>query len=149
MRWFQRTRRQEVREGADVRAVGDIEAANRIREICASAGSSAEVVAGDRTDNAETSSNAETASNAKTAFNAETALETERYRAAKKSALEIALQISDDSLRDVSVWQILDLCVKANDLITARILLRGIQSEQIRAELTADNPALLDQGNAG
>jgi hypothetical protein len=130
MRWFQRTGR-EAREAADVRSLRDIEAAKKIREICASAGSSAEMVAGSRTDNAETAS------------------ETEHYRAAKKSALELALQISDDSVRDVSVWQILDLCVKANDLTTARVLLRGIQSEQIRAELAADNPALLDQGGAG
>jgi hypothetical protein len=136
MRWFQRTGR-EAREGADARSLRDIEAAKRIREICASAGPGAEMVAGGRTDDAETASNAETAS------------ETERYRAAKKSALELALQISDDSVRDVSVWQILDLCVKANDLTTARILLRGIQSEQIRTELAADNPALLDQGGAG
>jgi hypothetical protein len=130
MRWFQRTGR-EAREAADDRSLRDIEAAKRIREICVSAGPSAEMVAGSRTNNAET------------------AAETERYKAAKKSALELALQISDDSVRDVSVWQILDLCVKANDLTTARILLRGIQSEQIRAELAADNPALLDQGGAG
>jgi vacuolar-type H+-ATPase subunit H len=130
MRWFQRTGR-DAREAADARSLRDIEAAKRIREICASAGPSAEMLAGDRTDDAET------------------AAETERYKAAKKSALELALQISDDSVRDVSVWQILDLCVKANDLTTARILLRGIQSEQIRAELAADNPALLDRGGAG
>jgi hypothetical protein len=136
MRWFQKTGR-EAREAADARSRRDIEAAKRIREICASAGADAEMVAGGQTDNAETTSNAEVA------------LETERYRAAKKSALELALQISDDSVRDVSVWQILDLCVKANDLTTARILLRGIQSEQIRTELAADNPALLDQGGAG
>jgi hypothetical protein len=136
MRWFQRTGR-EARDAADARSLRDIEAAKRIREICASAGPSAEMVAGGRPDNAETASNAGTA------------LETEQYRAAKKSALEFALQICDDSVRDVSVWQILDLCVKANDLTTARILLRGIQSEQIRAELAADNPALLDQGGTG
>ncbi len=130
MRWFQRTGR-EARDAADARSLRDIEAAKRIREICASAGPSAEMLAGDRTDDAET------------------AAETERYKAAKKSALELALQISDNSVRDVSVWQILDLCVKANDLTTARILLRGIQSEQIRAELAADNPALLDRGGAG
>ena len=56
----------------------------------------------------------------------------ERYQAAIKRALEIAMQISDDAMRDVSVSQIIRLSVKVDHLKTARILLRAIQSEKIR-----------------
>ena len=51
-------------------------------------------------------------------------------------------------MRDVSVSQIVRLCVKADHLKTARVLVRAIQSEKIRDELTAENPVLLDQDAA-
>ena len=72
----------------------------------------------------------------------------ERYQAAIKRALEIAMQISDDSMRDVSVSQIIRLSVKVDHLKTARILLRAIRSEKIRAELVAEHPKLIDQDAA-
>ena len=70
-------------------------AAHKIREICASAGAIAErlVAAGGR--DAEQ----------------KRAADAERYQAAIKRALEIAMQISDNSMRDVSVSQIIRLCV--------------------------------------
>ena len=76
------------------------------------------------------------------------AADAERYQAAIKRALEIAMQISDDSMRDVSVSQIIRLCVKVDHLKTARVLLRAIQSEKTRAELVADHPELIDQDAA-
>ena len=76
------------------------------------------------------------------------AADAERYQAAIKRALEIAMQISDDSMRDVSVTQIIRLCVKVDHLKTARVLLRAIQSEKTRAELVADHPKLIDQDAA-
>ena len=54
------------------------------------------------------------------------AADAERYQAAIKRALEIAMQISDDSMRDVSVSQIIKLCVQVDHLKTARVLLRTI-----------------------
>ena len=69
----------------------------------------------------------------------------ERYQAAIKRALEIAMQISDNSMRDVSVSQVIRLCVRVGHLKTARVLLRAIQSEKMRTELVADHPVLIDQ----
>jgi hypothetical protein len=112
--------------------LGDIAAAHRIRDICASAGAIAEklVAAGTR------------------AAEKKLAADAERYQAAIKRALEIAMQISDDSMRDVSVSQVIKLCVHVDHLKTARVLLRAIQSERTRAELVADHPKLTDQDAA-
>jgi hypothetical protein len=52
------------------------------------------------------------------------------------------MKISDDSMRDVSVSQIIALCVKVDLLKTARILVRAIKAEHTRDELIADHPAL-------
>jgi hypothetical protein len=48
-------------------------------------------------------------------------------------------------MRDVSVSQIIRLCVKVDHLKTARVLLRAINSEKTRAELIAESPVLIDQ----
>ena len=132
MRWFHSERQPEVWEVADEQPLGDIAAAHKIRDICASAGTIAErlVAAGGR--DAEK----------------KLAADAERYQAAIKRALEIAMQISDDSMRDVSVSQIIKLCVQLDHLKTARVLLRAIQSEKTRAELVADHPKLIDQDAA-
>jgi phosphopantetheine adenylyltransferase len=132
MRWFHRERQPEVWEVADDQPLGDIAAAHKIRDICASADAIAErlVAAG--------GSNAEK----------KLAADAERYQAAIKRALEIAMQISDDSMRDVSVSQIIRLCVKVDHLKTATVLLRAIRSDKTRAELVAEYPALIDQDAA-
>jgi hypothetical protein len=128
MRWFQKERQPEVWE-TDVQPDGDIEAAQKIREICASAGAIADRMATLRGRKAER----------------ERTSETERYQAAIKCALEVARKMSDDAMRDISVSQIIGLCVKVDHLKTARVLLRAIQSEKTRAELIADSPALIGQ----
>ena len=104
--------------------VGDIEAAHRIREICRSAADSAGKTAGaaDGSDKKK--------------------YETERYERAAKVAMEIALKICDDLLRDSSVRQIVNLCVTADDLKTARILFRAIQATSIREDVLNDHPML-------
>jgi hypothetical protein len=132
MRWFDKEKQPEVWEVADDQPLGDIAAAHKIRDICASAGTIAErlVAAGGR--DAEK----------------KLAADAERYQAAIKRALEIAMQISDDSMRDVSVSQIIKLCVQVDHLKTARVLLRAIQAEKTRAELVADHPKLIDQDAA-
>jgi hypothetical protein len=128
MHWFRKTRQPDVWEVAEAKPLGDIEAAQKIREICASAGSIAgKMGGGRRTDKDKTT-------------------ETERYQAAIKRALEIAMKISDDAMRDVSVGQIIGLCVTVNHMKTARILVRAIKSENTRAELIHGNPALADRG---
>ena len=132
MRWFHSERQPEVWEVADDQPLGDIGAAHKIRDICASAGAIAErlVAAGGRDAEQKRASDAE------------------RYQAAIKRALEIAMQISDDSMRDVSVSLIIKLCVQVDHLKTARVLLRAIQSEKTRAELVADHPKLIDHDAA-
>ena len=132
MNWFHSERQPEVWEVADDQPLGDIGAAHRIRDICASAGTLAEklVAAGGR--DAEKKQ----------------AADAERYQAAIKRALEIAMQISDDSMRDVSVSQIIKLCVQLDHLKTARVLLRTIRSEMTRAELVSEHPKLIDQDAA-
>jgi len=132
MRWLHRERQPDVWEVADDQPLGDIGAAHKIRDICASAGTIAErlVAAGGRDAEQQQPPDAE------------------RYQAAIKRALEIAMQISDDSMRDVSVTQIIKLCVQVDHLKTAKVLLRAIQSEKTRAELVADYPKLIDQDAA-
>lgn len=132
MSWFRKDRQPEVWEVADDQPLGDIGAAHKIRDICASAAAIAEAMAAAGGRKAEQ----------------KRAADTERYRAGIKRALEIAMQISDDSMRDISVSQIIRLCVKVDHLKTARVLLRALRSEQTRAELIAESPALIDQDAA-
>ena len=129
MRWFQKDRPPDVWEIAADQSPGDIGAAQKIREICASAAHIAEEMA--------------TLSGRKA--EARKASEAERYQAAVKRALELAKQISDDAMRDVSVSQIIGLSMKAGHLKTARVLLRAIRSEKTQAELMARHPLLVDQ----
>ena len=69
-------------------------------------------------------------------------IEAARYQRAAKAAMEIAMKISDDLLRDSSVRQIVSLCMTANDLGTARILFRAIQAFSIREDLLDEHPML-------
>jgi hypothetical protein len=126
MRWFSKGNRKEVWDEDIQWPIGDIEAAHKIREICRSATDSAEKVSGfaDRPDDRKGK------------------YETERYERAAKAAMEIAIKISDDLLRDSSVRQIVNLCAKANDLRTARILFRAIQAVSIREDVLNDHPVL-------
>jgi len=132
MRWFQKTRQPDAWEVVDGQPLGDIEAAQKIREICTSAGSIAQNT---------TSAGGRRAEKSK-------ATGTERCQAAIKRALEIAMKISDDAMRDVSVGQIIGLCVTVDQMKTARILVRAIKSENMRTELIAGNPALREQATA-
>jgi hypothetical protein len=131
MQWFRKTRQPDVWEVVEPKPLGDIEAAQKIREICASAGSIADKMGGGRRRADKDKSS-----------------ETERYQAAIKRALELAMKISDDAMRDVSVGQIIGLCVTVDHMKTARILVRAIKSENTRVELVNGNPELADRGTA-
>ena len=126
MWWFNREERKEVWDEAIQWPIGDIEAVHRIREICRSALDSAEKVAGF----------------AGPSDNKKHKYETDRYERAAKAAMEIAMKISDDLMRDSAVRQIVDLCMKANDVKTARILFRAIQAASITADVLNDHPTL-------
>jgi hypothetical protein len=126
MRWFGKVEREEIWDEDIQWPIGDIEAAHKIRAICRSAVDSAEQVAGfaDRPEQKKSKHDAE------------------RYERAAKTAMQIAIKISDDLLRDSSVRQIVNLCVRANDLRTARILFRAVQAVSIREDVLTDHPVL-------
>jgi hypothetical protein len=126
MRWFTKQRPLEVWEQPIASPIGDIEAAHRIRDICRAAADSAiktSRLGGDVEARKRSS-------------------EAQRYEHASRVAMEIAMKIGDDLLRDSSVRQIVDLCLKANDQRTARILFRAIQASLIRDEVLRDHPQL-------
>ena len=126
MWWFNKDKRKDIWDEEIQWPIGDIEAAHKIRGICRSAADSAEKIAGlaDRPDNNKNK------------------YEADRYERAAKTAMEIAIKMSDDLLRDSSVRQIVSLCMKANDLKTARILFRAIQSPSVREDVLNDHPML-------
>ena len=130
MRWFNRGRPSEIWDEAIQWPIGDIEAAHRIRDICRAADDSAARVA----DFAGGSESHRHSKKNKHEF--------ERYERAAKVAMEIAIKVSDDLLRDSAVRQIVNLCIKANDLRTARILFRAIQAVSMREEVLNEHPIL-------
>jgi hypothetical protein len=126
LRWFKRDRPPEIWDERIDGPIGDIEAAHRIREICRSVADSAEKLAG-------FAGNLDSKKRKR---------EAERYEGAARAAMTIAMKISDDLLRDAAVRQIVDLCVKANDLTRARILFRAIQAASIREGVLQEHPIL-------
>ena len=126
MWWFKKDKRREIWEEEIQWPIGDIEAAHRIREICRSAADSAGKAGG----------------LAGPLDSKKKKYEAERYERAAKTAMEIAIKVSDDLVRDSSVRQIVSLCVTANDLRTARILFRAIQAVSIREDVLNDHPIL-------
>jgi hypothetical protein len=126
MRWFDKDKRKDIWDETVQWPIGDIEAAKKIRDICRSAADSAEKVGG--LGGAPTSR--------KDKYHAE------RYERAARAAMEIAMKVYDELMRDASVRQIVDLCMCANDLRTARILFRAIQAASIREAVFGDHPTL-------
>jgi len=126
MWWFNRKKPTEIWDETIQWPIGDIEAAHKIRNICRSAADSAAKVGG-LAGRPQTSKDK---------------YEAERYERAAKRAMEIAMKIADDLLRDAAVRQIIGLCLQANDLRTARILFRAIQAATIREEVLQEYPVL-------
>ena len=125
MQWFRRARRKEIWDEAVTAPRGDIEAAKLIREICRSAVGSAEKV-GAAADRAHR----------------KLKHDIERYERAARAAMEIAMKMSDELLRDAAVRQIVELCLKAGNAATAKTLFRAIQSASIRDEVLREFPQL-------
>ena len=65
-----------------------------------------------------------------------------RFGSAKRMSLELAKTFSDADYRDAALQHVIELCMTADDLETAGILLKGIQSTPIRGELVLKYPAL-------
>ena len=117
MKWFARRQPADIWDEPIQGPIGDIDAADRIRNICRAAKAIAENIG----DSAYTRA---------------------RYERAARVAMEIAMKMSDDLMRDDAVRRIVDLCMKANDLKTAQILFRAIQAGWIREAVQQDYPAL-------
>jgi hypothetical protein len=109
--------------------LGDIEAAERVRNICRSASDSAELVA-------------HLTENGKRSAQKKQQAESDRYERAAKAAMEIAMKMSDELMRDAAVREIVDLCLTANNTRTAKILFRAIQAPAIRDMVLRDHPEL-------
>jgi len=109
--------------------LGDIEAAERVRNICRSAADSAELAAG-------------LADNGKRSARKKQQLESDRYERAARAAMEIAMKMSDELMRDAAVREIVDLCLVANNTRTAKILFRAIHAPAIRDMVLRDHPGL-------
>jgi hypothetical protein len=133
MRWFGKDKRGDIWDEEIQWPLGDIEAADKIRNICRSATDSAERIGGvaGRVDGSR-----------KNPDKKQSEHDTERYERAARTAMEIAMKISDGLMRDSAVGEIVDLCLKANDTKTARILFRAIQAASIREAVLGDHPAL-------
>ena len=124
MRWFGKTNHTDVWEQPIAEPIGDIEAVHRIRDICRAAADSAEKLGGAN------------------GVGEQKGREAERYGRAARAAMEIALKVSDELMRDAAVRDIIELCLKANDFKKARPLLRAIQAKSIRDGVLRDHPSL-------
>jgi hypothetical protein len=105
---------------------GDIDAARKIRDICSFASDSAEWVAS-YTDRFEEKYKK---------------YQQTRYEGAKTRALETSLKMQDQHLRDSSLRHVIGLCLKANDLRTATVLMTAIQSRDVKATVLKEHPTL-------
>ena len=105
---------------------GDIDAARKIRDLCSFASDSAESVASyiDRFEDKYRK------------------YQQTRYESAKQRALKTSLKMHDQDLRDSSLRDVIRLCLKANDLRTAAVLMSAIQSKSVRATVLKEHPGL-------
>src|SRR5579862_8871909 len=106
MKWFGKPKLGEVWDEPVDGPLGDIEAAERIRNICRSAADSAGQAA-------------ELAGNGKRSAQRKHRMESDRYERAARVAMEIAMKMSDELMRDAAVREIVDLCLVANNTKTA------------------------------
>jgi hypothetical protein len=125
---FSKSKQKEVWDEPLEGPIGDIEAAKKIRVICRAAADSAHRVG----DAADLSNN-------------RIRRDVERYERAARAAMEIAMKVSDELMRDAAVRQIVELCMTANDMKTARPLLRAIQSASIREDVLKIHPLLKNE----
>jgi pentatricopeptide repeat protein len=112
----------------DEGAIDDIKAARQIREICNSVSGSAERVA--------------------VLFygpnNKSKKREIDRYKRARKLAEKKVEQISDKLLRDTALNQILNFCMKANDIESAEKLFHQLQTTMIKENVISEHPIFRD-----
>jgi len=129
MKWFGKPKPGEVWDEPVDGPLGDIEAAERVRNICRAAADSAGQAA-------------DLAGSGKRSAQRKLQIESDRYERAARAAMEIAMKMSDALMRDAAVREIVDLCLTANNTKIATILFRAIQSPAIRDMVLRDHPEL-------
>lgn len=124
MKWFRKqpeAPHSTVSASADSKLAADMQTLSKIRNMCAVTTASA-------------------ASIAQASYDDLAKSEKQRFESAKRMSLELAKDIMDVSCRDTALQSIIELCMKANDIETARILVRGIQIGAIRENLLEEHP---------
>lgn len=120
MPWFGKGRKPDPWDEEVQEPLGDLEAAQKIREFC---GAASEIAKNLRSGSGGPS-------------------DKERCARAEKAAMRTALKIADDLVRDAALRRIIDLSVTANNLKTAEVLLRAIQATSIREEVLDEHTVL-------
>ncbi|MCC8954483.1 hypothetical protein H8B02_13815 [Bradyrhizobium sp. Pear77] len=124
MSWFSKAKRKDIWDDPVAQPLGNIEAAQRIRAICRDAAGCAEAVSSpDKRSQKQQ-------------------IQRDRYERAAKVAMETAMKISDELVRDAAVREIVGLCMKANNIKTGRALFRAINAGSIKAEVLKEHPTL-------
>jgi len=126
---FSKSKQKEVWDEPLDESIGDIEAAKKIRVICRAAADSAHRV-GDAADLSQK----------------KIKHDVERYERAAKAAMEIAMKVSDELMRDAAVRQIVELCMTAHDVKTAQPLFRAIRTKSIVQDVLKQHPVLQENG---
>jgi hypothetical protein len=124
MMWFRKQPKaahNAVSVSADSKLAADTQTLAKIRNMCAVTTASATSLAQSSYDDLAKS-------------------EKQRFQSAKRMSLELAKDITDVSCRDTALQSIVELCMKANDIETARILVRGIQTGVVREKLLEEYP---------
>jgi hypothetical protein len=127
MKWFKKRLNaplSTVQDSAsDLKIDDDARALTKIRNMCAVVAASAESLA-------------------QSSYEDLAKAERQRFESAKRMSLELARNITDASYRDSAIQHIVELCMTAKDIDTARILVRGIQSGAIREQLLEQHPVI-------
>jgi hypothetical protein len=126
MRWFNKAEQKNPWDDEVAGPLDDLAAAKKIRTICNVASANAQKLSG-------------SAGGPRHQGNQR---DTERYVRAARTAMEIAMKISNDPIRDAAVRQIIGLCMLLDNLQTAQILVRAIRAETIKAEVLKEYPML-------
>ncbi|MGY4472977.1 hypothetical protein [Bradyrhizobium sp. USDA 3364] len=122
---FNKAKRKDIWDDPVAQPLGDIEAAQRIRAICREAAGCAEAIGSPDKRSPK-----------------QPQIERDRYERAAKAAMETAMKISDELVRDSAVREIVGLCMKANNIKTGRALFRAIHANSIKAEVLKEHPRL-------
>jgi hypothetical protein len=127
MKWFKKRLNAPLStvqdSTSDLTIDDDARALTKIRNMCAVVAASAESLA-------------------QSSYEDLAKAERQRFESAKRMSLELARNITDASYRDSAIHHIVELCMTAKDIDTARILVRGIQSGAIRERLLEQHPVI-------